>query len=151
MTREEMARRFELSAHVEGGLFRELYTEESDGETRGASGVIYYALGPGERADFHALDCDEYWLHHTGCTLEIWEYDGEGRLTVRRLGMEEGAEPCVLIKAGRLFGARPAPNAAETALLSCVTVPQFSYRHYRLYSREQMLALHPDAAAFFEP
>lgn len=151
MTREEMAHRFQMSAHVEGGLFRELYTQERESEMRQASGVIYYALGPGEHADFHALDCDEYWLYHAGCTLEIWVYDAQGKLSIQRLGLEEGAQPCVLIKAGCLFGARPERGATETALLSCVTVPQFSYEHYRLLDRERLLALHPDAAAFFQP
>lgn len=149
MTREEMTQRFGMLPHVEGGLFRELYTQDKQEGARLSSGVIYYALGPGEHADFHALDCDEYWLYHTGSPLEIWIYDEAGRAWVERLGLEEGAQPCVLLKAGWLFGARPVPGAAETTLLSCVTVPQFSYEHYRLLSREEMLALHPDAAAFF--
>lgn len=149
MTRETMIERFGMKPHVEGGLFCELYQEENREGVRGASGVIYYALGPDERADFHCLDCDEYWLYHSGSPLDIWSYDAAGRLTVQRMGLEEGAQPCVLLKAGCLFGARPAPGATEPTLLSCVTVPQFSYAHYRLLTREEMLAAHPDAAAFF--
>lgn len=150
MKREELIRRFGMRPHVEGGLFRELYVREERTPARRASGVIYYALGPGERADFHLLDCDEYWLYHAGSALEIWIYDGTGPARVERLGLEEGAQPCVLLKAGWLFGARPVPDAAETTLLSCVTVPQFSYEHYRLLSREDMIKRHPDAAAFFD-
>lgn len=142
--------RFGMEPHVEGGYFRLLDDHEATADDRHSSGVIYYALTPGEHADFHALDCDEYWLYHAGSTLEVWIYDRQGQLRIERLGLTEDAQPCVLVRAGELFGARSAAGAEETTLLSCVTVPQFTYDNYRLLRREEMLKEHPDAAPFFD-
>lgn len=142
--------RFGMEPHVEGGYFRLLDDHEATADDRHSSGVIYYALTPGEHADFHALDCDEYWLYHAGSTLEVWIYDQQGQLRIERLGLTEDAQPCVLVRAGELFGARSAAGAEETTLLSCVTVPQFTYDNYRLLRREEMLKEHPDAAPFFD-
>ncbi len=142
--------RFGMEPHVEGGYFRLLDDHEATADDRHSSGVIYYALTPGEHADFHALDCDEYWLYHAGSTLEVWIYDQQGQLRIERLGLTEDAQPCVLVRAGELFGARSAAGAKETTLLSCVTVPQFTYDNYRLLRREEMLKEHPDAAPFFD-
>ena len=142
--------RFGMEPHVEGGYFRLLDDHEATANDRHSSGVIYYALTPGEHADFHALDCDEYWLYHAGSTLEVWIYDRQGQLRIERLGLTEDAQPCVLVRAGELFGARSAAGAEETTLLSCVTVPQFTYDNYRLLRREEMLKEHPDAAPFFD-
>ena len=50
--------RFGMEPHVEGGYFRLLDDHEATADDRHSSGVIYYALTPGEHADFHALDCD---------------------------------------------------------------------------------------------
>ena len=142
--------RFGMEPHVEGGYFRLLDDHEATADDRHSSGVIYYALTPGEHADFHALDCDEYWLYHAGSTLEVWIYDQQGQLRIERLGLTDDAQPCVLVRAGELFGARSAAGAEETTLLSCVTVPQFTYDNYRLLRREEMLKEHPDAAPFFD-
>ncbi|MBR2572203.1 MAG: cupin domain-containing protein [Clostridia bacterium] len=150
MTGSELAQRLGLAPHVEGGAFRKLYHEEYAGGERRASGVIYYALAAGERADFHRLDSDEYWLWHAGETLEIWCAEGNGQISVRKLGAQPDAEPCCLIPAGTLFGVRPCPGAKDTTVVSCVTVPDFSYFSYQLLNREEALALAPDLAPFFE-
>ena len=141
---------FGLEPHVEGGAFRELYREGERPAGRPAHGVIYYELGRGERSEFHTLDADEYWLWHGGSALEIWELDAEGALVKKwLLGMEEGAEPCALLPAGSIFGARHLrPDDAGT-LVSCVTVPEFTYEHYRILSEDEVRALCPAASAFF--
>ena len=142
--------RFGLEPHVEGGAFRELYRDGQRGEGREASGVIYYYLGPEEHADFHVLDSDEYWLYHGGAPLEVWMIGADGSLTVETLGLGEGAEPCVLVKGGVIFGARHPANAQDGTLVSCVTVPEFSYEQYRILSKEETLACCPDCEAFWK-
>lgn len=150
MAENDYTKRFSMAPHVEGGRFCELYAEEKKEGERAASGVIYYALASGEHAQFHCLDCDEYWLYHAGDSLEIWAYLPDGQRRVERLGMEEGAQPCVLLKAGWIFGAKAPKNGKETTLLSCVTVPGFTYQHYQLFTKEEMLARYPDAREFYD-
>ena len=145
-----MIERFQLDPHVEGGAFRELYRNGGKPEQRPAHGVIYYMLGAGEVSDFHVLDADEYWLYHTGPDVEIWWIDAEKRLHRERLGLSAGAEPCVLMPGGTIFGAKHAPGHAGATLVSCVTVPQFTYENYRILDKAEVLVLCPEAAAFYD-
>lgn len=149
-TADELIRRFGLAPHVEGGAFRELYREGgSRSEERAAHSVIYYLLNEDEVSDFHVLDADEYWLWHAGPDIELWFFGENGVLRVERLGMGEGAQPCVLMPAGVTFGARPVKGAQGAMLCSCVCVPAFMYEHYRILTRDEVLQRCPDAAAFF--
>ena len=150
MRADELARRFGLEPHVEGGSFVELDEPVPEGMGRAPSGVIYYHLGAEEFSDFHVLDSDEYWLWHAGSTLEIWMILPDGSLEKCRLGAEEGSAPCVLLKAGVIFGARHLPDAQDGTFVSCVTVPRFSYESYRILPREEMLEKYPETAAFFD-
>ncbi|MBR4081067.1 MAG: cupin domain-containing protein [Clostridia bacterium] len=147
---QKLIERFELEPHVEGGAFRELYHASGTAANRLASGVIYYALGPGEQSDFHVLDSDEYWFYHAGTTLELWSVQEDGSMKVERLGIEEGAQPCVLMRKNVIFGARHAVNDEHARILvSCVTVPEFTYETYRILPKEEMLTKYPASAAFF--
>ena len=151
MRADELISRFGLEPHVEGGSFRELDEPLPEGAPRAASGVIYYYLGPEEHSEFHVLDSDEYWLWHAGGTLEIWWIEADGAVQVRRLGLDADSEPCVLMKAGVIFGARHVPGEkSDGTLVSCVTVPRFSYEHYRILPRAEVLEKYPQAAGFFE-
>ena len=150
MKMKDMIARFALEPHVEGGAFRELYRDGQQREGRGTSGVIYYYLGPEEHADFHVLDSDEYWLYHGGDTLEVWMVGPDGGMRVEKLGLAEGAEPCVLVKGGVIFGARHVRGAQDGTLVSCVTVPEFSYEQYRILSKEEMLASYPASESFWK-
>ena len=150
MRADELAARFNLEPHVEGGSFVEMNEPVPEGMDRAPSGVIYYHLGSSEHSDFHVLDSDEYWLWHAGSTLEIWIVQADGSMRVRRLGINEDAEPCILIKAGVVFGARHIAGAKDGTFVSCVTVPRFSYEHYRILPKEEMLEKYPASEAFFE-
>lgn len=150
MTVTKLIEHLALTPHVEGGSFRELYRENARPEGRPDSGVIYYAMDKGEHADFHVLDSDEYWLYHAGATVELWMIAEDGSVRIERMGVEEGAQPCVLIPKHTIFGARLANGAQEGCVMSCVTVPEFSYEHYRILRKEEMLASYPQTAAFFE-
>ncbi|MBQ3574879.1 MAG: cupin domain-containing protein [Clostridia bacterium] len=149
MRADELAVRFQMEPHVEGGSFIELNDPVPEGMGRAPSGVIYYHLGSGEFSDFHVLDSDEYWLWHAGSTLELWLVDEDGGMCVRRLGIEDGAEPCILVKAGVIFGARHIAGAADGCFVSCVTSPRFSYEHYRILPKAEMIEKYPASEAFF--
>ena len=150
-TADELIRRFGLEPHVEGGAFRELYREGFDRSgPRPAHGVIYYMLNDNELSDFHVLDADEYWLWHAGPDIELWSFGEDGVLKVERMGMGDGAQPCVLMPAGVTFGARPVQGAKGAMLCSCVCVPEFMYEHYRILTKDEVIAKFPEAAAFFE-
>ena len=148
---DALAKRFGMEPHVEGGSFVELDEALPEGAPRAASGVIYYHLGAEERSQFHVLDSDEYWLWHAGTPLEIWVIDEAGELHIERLGIDALSKPCVLLKAGTIFGARHIPGIRDDGtLVSCVTVPRFSYASYRILSRAEMLEKYPETASFYD-
>ncbi len=149
-TADELIRRFGLAPHVEGGAFKELYREGRAPGGRPAHGVIYYLLNEDEVSDFHILDADEYWLWHAGPDIELWWFGEDGVLHVDRMGLSEGAQPCVLMKAGVYFGARPVKGAKGAMLCSCVCVPEFMYEHYRILDKDEVLRRCPEAVGFFE-
>ncbi len=152
-TAEELIKRFNLQPHVEGGAFVELYRAEgytNDDANRPAHGVIYYLLNEDDVSDFHTLDADEYWLWHAGPDIELWWYGEDKVLHVDRMGMGEGAQPCVLMRAGVVFGAKPVKGAQGAMLCSCVCVPEFMYQHYRILTKDETIADCPEAARFWQ-
>lgn len=153
MSREtvtDLIARLGLEPHVEGGSFRELFRSDERPAERPASGVIYYAMDKGEHADFHVLDSDEYWLYHAGATVELWRIEADGHVRIEYLGIGPGASPCILLPRNTIFGARPIPGSQEGCLMSCVTVPEFSYEHYRILSKDEVTQTYPETAPFFE-
>ena len=149
MTAQEMIRRFNLEPHVEGGAFRKLYIPAEKPAQRPPHGVIYYLLDETDTSDFHVLDADEYWLYHAGPDIEIWWIDASGGLHIELLGLSEKAEPCVLMPGGTVFGARHVDGQIGATLVSCVTVPEFTYEKYRILPRDEVLNLCPAAEKFF--
>ena len=149
MRADELAVRFSMEPHVEGGTFIELNDPVPEGMDRAPSGVIYYHLGSHEFSDFHVLDSDEYWMWHAGSTLELWLVDENGNMDIRRLGVAADAQPVILVKGNTVFGARHLPGAEDGTFVSCVTVPRFSYEKYRILPKEEMLEKYPASAAFY--
>ena len=149
MTIQEMRKRFNLQPCDEGGELCELYRDNPT-EERPASGVIYYALCPEEYSEFHVIDCDEYWLYHIGSTIEVWMIDSKGKIQIEKLGIEKGSQPCLLIKAGTIFGARIIGNEKKSTLISCVTVPQFLEENFKLFTKDEMLNKHPELEEFYK-
>ena len=147
---QDYIERFQMVPHVEGGFFRELDPHNPNSELRPAHGVIYYMLDAHDKSDFHVLDSDEYWLYHAGPDIEIWWIDDLKQLHRSRLGMGDHAQPCVLMPAGCIFGARHAEGNTQPILVSCVTVPQFRYEHYRILEKEEVLQICPAAEEFYK-
>lgn len=141
-----------MTPHEEGGWFcpiPEIAAAKDPATGRAASGAIYYALLPGETADFHVIDCDEYWCHHAGDALEIWMVHPNGILTKQLVGEGENCSPLAWIPAGVAFAAKHLPGNSEGTLVSCITVPQFSYEGWQLLAPEQVCELCPDAKGFW--
>lgn len=146
---ESLVKRYSLSDHVENGAFIERHYPDDSGR-RPASGSIYYYVSPHELTKFHEIDCDEYWCYIKGSPLEIWVVDTDGNIRRERLGIEEGCEPIVLLRAGMIFGSRHFRDETEGTFLSCITVPRYEDAGFRLYEKEEILEKHPGLMGFFE-
>lgn len=149
MRADELIARFSMEAHPEHGLFIERHYEAS-GDSRPASGCIYYYVAPGERTEFHRIDCDEYWCFNAGSALELWIIDLEGDLHVKRCGLGPGAEPAVRFAAGEIFASRLPENAADGSFITCITVPRFTYDGFEMIDRASITAQYPETAGFWD-
>ncbi|MDO4183547.1 MAG: cupin domain-containing protein, partial [Coriobacteriia bacterium] len=149
MEASELAKRYDMQPHEEGGTWCALGQLGEPGQ-RAESGAIYYCLQADEVSQFHQIDCNEYWAWHAGTALEMWFVYSDGSLDVKLLGTSEDAEPLVAVPKGTVFGARhlPGDQSGEATFLSCITAPGFEYSGWRLVDKEEVTHLCPAAAAF---
>ena len=148
MTAKELAQRYQMAQHVENGTFTERHYTHG-GTERAASGSIYYYVAPGERTEFHRIDCDEYWCYIAGEPLEVWLADESGEVSVQLLGVAENCEPLLYVRKGLIFASR-SRAAEDGTFLSCITVPRFAEKGFELFSEEQMLREIPQVRRFYE-
>lgn len=150
MRAEELAKRYAFEEHVENGMFIETDYEDTEHE-RPYSGSIYYYVRPGERTQFHRIDCDEYWCFNAGETLELWVIGLDGKLSIKYCGITEGAEPNVRFAAGEYFASRLTKKATDGCFVTCITVPRFTYDGFEMLEQQEAIKLFPETEKFFDP
>ena len=149
--------RLELTRHVEGGAFREVYRSELtlprkslplffQGD-RNAATHIYFLLAAGQFSAFHRIAGDELWHFYFGDPLLVYEIGHNGRLTIHRLGNdpEKGDSFQTVIKAGSWFASAPAPDS-EYALVGCTVAPGFDFADFELADKETLAGQYPEHA-----
>lgn len=128
-----------LTAHPEGGYFRETYRSKEELPFPGFEGnrsyctSIYFLLKAGQTSALHRIKSDEIWCHHDGDCLEIIEIDEQGKEIITLLGrnIAQGESLQHVVKAGRWFGARLQENKGFS-LVGCQVSPGFDFRDFEL-------------------
>jgi predicted cupin superfamily sugar epimerase len=149
--------KLELTAHVEGGAFREMYRSELNlpktalplffQGARSASTSIYFLLSSGQFSAFHRIASDELWHFYIGDPLLVYEIGHNGRLHTHILGPdpEKGQSFQTVVHAGSWFASAPAPDS-EYALVGCTVAPGFDFAEFELADRETLSAQYPEHA-----
>lgn len=149
--------KLELTAHVEGGAFREVYRSELTlpktalplffQGARSASTSIYFLLSSGQFSAFHRIASDELWHFYYGDPLHVYEIGHNGRLHTHVLGSnpEKGGSFQTVVRAGSWFASAPAPGS-EYALVGCTVAPGFDFAEFELANRETLSMQFPDHA-----
>ena len=119
-----------LTAHPEGGWFRETYravqTIEVNGQSRSASTGIYFLLESGQVSHLHRIDADELWHHYEGHCLRIHVFDAQGYRALRLGPLGDGdAHPQHWVPAGAWFGAEVVGADGHT-LVGCTVAPDLN-------------------------
>ena len=148
MRADQLIKNYVMEEHVEHGIFVERHYTAS-GEVRPASGNIYYYVAPGERTQFHRIDCDEYWCHNAGSKLELWVIHHDGLLEKLYCGNDSNAEPCIRFAKGDIFAARLENDADDGAFITCITVPRFSYDGFEMFDKSEMIRNYPETKMFW--
>lgn len=149
--------KLELTPHVEGGAFREVYRSELTlpktvlplffQGSRNASTSIYFLLSQGQFSAFHRIASDELWHFYYGDPLYVYEIAHNGRLYTHVLGSnpEKGESFQAFVKAGSWFASAPAPQS-EYALVGCTVAPGFDFADLQLANRETLTTQYPEHA-----
>jgi len=141
--------KLELTTHVEGGAFKEIYrsstifpktilSNEFHGD-RNASTAIYFLLKHGQISALHKIASDEMWHFYDGNPLCIYEITKEGILRKHLLGnnLEKGESFTCVIKAGSWFGSRCEVENGFS-LVGCTVAPGFDFEDFVLADREEL-------------
>ena len=149
VTAKELVKKYEMQKHEENGMFIEC-NDDINEDKRHPSGFIYYYVSPGEKTEFHKIDCDEYWSYNAGSTIELWVINLEGKLNIKSCGIGKNAEPTVLFKKGEIFASRLTENASDGCFLTCITVPRFSYDGFEIIEKENIIKEYPKVKEFWD-
>jgi predicted cupin superfamily sugar epimerase len=147
-----------MTAHPEGGYFRELYRSDlrvlpSDRRGgRAALTTIYFLLTAGDISRWHRVASDEVWHYYEGDPLELFtadaEFDQVSRHVLHRPGA--GAAPVSVVPAHRWQAAR---TTGGYTLVGCTVGPGFEFQDFEMLSdrpdlKEMLRQRRPDAAGF---
>jgi len=150
----DIVKRLELTAHVEGGYYRRVYTGKHtmiDGKAKSLSTTIYYLLNGSDVSKFHRLTSDEIWFYHTGSPFEIHGFLSDGSYARWLLGADlaHGELPQVTIPAGTIFGSH-LMDEHSFGFVSCMVSPGFDFQDFELMSRESLLDQFPTHRSIIE-
>lgn len=149
-TADYWIQQLQLTPHVEGGAFRELYRSSLKTTPPGFTGErhystsIYFLLQQGQFSAFHKIKSDELWHFYYGDALTIYEITAQGAMIEHQLGNdpEKGQSFQVLIPAGNWFAARLA-EGGDYILCGCTVSPGFDFEDFELANKESLLTAYP--------
>jgi len=148
----------QLTHHVEGGSFREVYRSSLMTDISSLPAVfkgqrnfctsIYFLLERDQFSAFHKIQSDETWHFYTGDSLLIYEINVEGNLLTHRLGKDpaKGESFQVIIKAGNWF-ASIVEEGGTYALVGCTVSPGFDFTDFELADRTALCKEYPQYAS----
>jgi len=135
-----------LSAHPEGGYYRETYRAADDVST-----AIYYLLEGDQFSAFHRIQSDELWHFYAGSPLTVYVLEKEGGLKTYDLGRqpETGEVFQALVPAGLWFAAA-LKDGGSYALAGCTVAPGFRFDDFELADRNALVREYPQHQTMIE-
>jgi predicted cupin superfamily sugar epimerase len=137
----------QMTAHPEGGFYKETYRSAEQMETkvgkRNISTAIYFLLQDQQKSHFHKIKSDEQWFHHLGETLEI-SYIFNDELHQIYLGNnpENGEVLQATIPANTWFASR-LKSGNGFGLVSCTVTPGFDFQDFEMAKKSDLMAQFP--------
>jgi predicted cupin superfamily sugar epimerase len=122
----------ELSAHPEGGWYRETFRDERRVEGgRAAQTAIHFLLAKGEVSHWHRVDAVEIWLWHAGAPLAL-SISADGHASASSIlgaDLATGEKPQIVVPAGAWQSAK---SLGDWTLVSCTVAPGFEFAGFEL-------------------
>ncbi len=138
-----------LTAHPEGGYFKEVYRSEMHSVFEGFSGErnvstsIYFLLDGSDKSHLHKIKSDETWFFHTGSPVEVVVLN-KGDVSIITLGtaIEKGEVFQFTVPANAWFGAR-IKGSSGFGLVSCTVAPGFDFADFELAEYKKISREYP--------
>jgi len=123
--------RLQLTAHPEGGFFRETFRAPAEVATargpRSASTAIFFLLPAGVRSRWHrVLGGDEVWHLYDGAPLRLWRRNATG--AVEEITLDRN-HPQAVVPAGVW---QAAESSGAYSLCGCTVAPGFDFADFEL-------------------
>ncbi|MBU0994456.1 MAG: cupin domain-containing protein [Proteobacteria bacterium] len=146
-----------LTAHPEGGFFRETYRADITlsrealpgryGGKRTASTAIYFLLESDQVSVFHRIRSDELWHFYHGSPLDIHMIEKNGAYRTARLGPDhsKGERFQIVVNHGIWMAATVVADHSYT-LTGCTVSPGFEFSDFELADREILASSFPEHA-----
>jgi len=158
MNIQNIIEKYHLQPHIEGGFYAETFRSKvnipgdatvCNSEDRNLYTSIYYMISGEDISRFHVLRSDEMWFYHGGATMFIHCIDSQGKYTKHNLGLNTNDQPQLIIEAGIMFAAE-CSDKTSYSLVSCVVIPGFDFKDFRMIPKKELLELNPDIPIIIE-
>lgn len=125
-----------LSAHPEGGWYKETWRGETGPDGRASGTAIIFLLRAGEASHWHTVDAAELWLWQAGDPVELRLAENDAspaRSVILGSDIGGGQQLQGLVAQGEWQAARSLDEARHGySLVSCVVVPGFDFAGFTL-------------------
>lgn len=145
MNKEKWIETLQLSAHPEGGYYREVIKSNQSLESGNALFTsIYFLLEKDNISHFHRIQSDEVWYYHAGQTLTVHMIYPTGEYKKVKVGpnVENGDVLQTLVPKGVIF-ASTVEGDNDYALVGCMCAPGFQFEAFELFTQDELLPLYP--------
>ncbi|KAJ4708772.1 RmlC-like jelly roll fold [Melia azedarach] len=174
LTATEIATKFNLKPHPEGGFYSETFRDTSVilsksqlpsqyKVDRPVSTSIYFLLPSGSVSHLHRIPCAETWHFYVGEPITIFELNEDGQIKLTCLGndIESDQKPQYTVAPNVWFGSFPTkdidilpdgtvneaePRDAEShySLVGCTCAPAFQFADFELGKRSELVSHFPN-------
>lgn len=131
MTAEEIIAALKLSAHPEGGWFRETWRAGTKAGERASGTAICYLLKQGERSHWRRIDATEIWHFYAGAPLRLSlsEHGKTARELVLGPDLASGQAPQIALAP---FCWQAAESLGDWTLVGCTVSPAFEFSGFEM-------------------
>lgn len=131
MSAAEVIHLLDLSAHPEGGHFRETFRDVAGPDGRSRSTAIYFLLAAGELSHWHRVDAVEIWHWYAGAPLALTVSENGHDAWSVRLGTDLATDqrPQAIVPAGAW---QSAVSLGRWTLVGCTVAPGFDFAGFEL-------------------
>ncbi|ORC89753.1 cupin [Trypanosoma theileri] len=138
-----------LTAHKEGGYFKEVLRSDTTMETpRGARFYytsIYFLLTHNNPSHFHRIQSDEVWYYHAGSplTVHVLHPDGVYEKILVGPNIDNGEVLQAVVPKNVIFGSSVEVEGSFS-VVSCMCSPGFDYRDFELFTKSELISQYPN-------